>query len=131
MKLTCKSKRFSLKKTPKTSGYTVVLVSSKNNTRISVCKGGNLLAYTSTSRSSVYPGYERRLNIAAYTAALAFGKELLKDKQLRKAKFDIKLKGVKKHALFGLLDSGLRVRLITEKLNVPFNGCRKKKGRRR
>lgn len=91
---------------------------------------GQLALYTSVRRSPDYPGYERRLGIAAYTMALNFGRQALKQKHLRREMFLLRLKGSQKHAVLGLIDSGFRFRMIRDVKNPSFNGCRPKKPRR-
>lgn len=91
---------------------------------------GQLALYTSVRRSPDYPGYERRLGIAAYTMALNFGRQALKQKQFRREKFVLRLKGSQKHVVLGLIDAGFRFGLIRDVQNPSFNGCRPKKTRR-
>ena len=89
---------------------------------------GRLIGYTSSGRSSVYTGYEKRLGIAAYTNAKAFIQSL--GPQVKKIKFSVKVRGFNKQAMLGLLDSGIKIVKVQEVLNPAFNGCRKKKSRR-
>ena len=73
MKHTCKSHNFIITDiSPVYLGNLITITSSKNNTRISVRVNGRLIGYTSSGRSSIYTGYEKRLGIAAYTNAKAF-----------------------------------------------------------
>jgi len=131
MRYTCKAKSIDLVKTKDSSRDSrIVVTSSKNNTRIYVLEKGTLTYYTSSGRKGVYKGYERRLGIAIYTSALAFGKKIREKKAIRKTVFTVITRGFNKNAIRGLLDSGLLVCKIKEVLNPPFNGCRKKKKRR-
>jgi|SaaInlStandDraft_1057018.scaffolds.fasta_scaffold131214_3 ribosomal protein S11 len=129
MKHTCKSQDFILTDiNPIDLGNIITITSSKNNTRISVRVKGRLIGYTSSGRSSVYTGYEKRLGIAAYTNAKAFIQSL--GPQVKKIKFSVKVRGFNKQAMLGLLDSGIKIVKVQEVLNPAFNGCRKKKSRR-
>ena len=129
MKRTCKSQDFLITDiNPIDLGNIITITSSKNNTRISVRVKGCLIGYTSSGRSSVYTGYEKRLGIAAYTNAKAFIKSL--GPQVKKLKFSVKVRGFNKQAILGLLDSGIKILKVQEVLNPAFNGCRKKKSRR-
>ena len=130
MKYTCKVKKIILKTIDNSLDSRIVITSSKNNTRISVINKGTLAAYTSSGRNSIYKGYERRLGIAIYTSALTFGRKIREQKDIRGTVFSIVTVGFNKHAIRGLLDSGLVINQIKEVLNPPFNGCRKKKKRR-
>jgi len=129
MKLTCKNQPYVLTDiNPNFLGNIITITSSKNNTRISVSHNGRLVGYTSSGRSTIYTGYEKRLGIAAYTNAKAFASNL--SGKVKKTKFCIRLRGFNKQALLGLLDSGLKIVRVQEILNPAFNGCRKKKSRR-
>lgn len=108
----------------------IVVNSSKNTCRISIVSKGNLCFYTSVKRSPIYTGYERRLNIAAYTMALNFGRNIKKIKYFSNTRFLVCLKGNQKHAILGLLDSGIYFDKIIDGKNPSFNGCRTKKKRR-
>ena len=89
MKHTCKSQDFILTDiNPIDLGNIITITSSKNNTRISVRVKGRLIGYTSSGRSSVYTGYEKRLGIAAYTNAKAFIQSL--GPQVKKLNFPSK-----------------------------------------
>jgi len=129
MKRTCQSPAYVLTDIkPRTREHSITITSSKNNTRISVSHGSNLIAYTSSGRSTIYTGYEKRLGIAAYTNAKAFGNSL--PESLKETNFFVRVRGFNKQALLGLLDSGIKIAQIQEILNPAFNGCRKKKSRR-
>jgi len=129
VKRTCKNKIHILTDiSPTHLGNIITITSSKNNTRISISQNGHILCYTSTGRSTVYTGYEKRLGIAAYTNAKAFAKSL--DARVKKLKFSVRIRGFNKQAFLGLLDSRLKVVRVQEILNPAFNGCRKKKSRR-
>jgi ribosomal protein S11 len=129
MKRSCKNKTYTLTNINLPQlGYLITITSSKNNTRISISQDGCLLGYTSSGRSTIYTGYEKRLGIAAYTNAKNFVKGL--SEKIKKQKFRVRIRGFNKQVLLGLLDSGIKVTQVQEILNPSFNGCRKKKSRR-
>lgn len=131
MRLTCSFKKSRFRTAqPVFVGSRVVINSSKNTCRMSIIKEGRLFAYTSVKRSDVYTGYERRLWIAAYTTALHFAREARRNKEIRKTRFLLCVKGSQKHALAGFLDSGFVFTKVIELANPAFNGCRSKKKRR-
>ena len=130
MKRTCKAKSYTLTgrdPNPKLVNL-ITITSSKNNTRVSIRHQGRLVGYTSSGRSTVYTGYEKRLGIAAYTNTRAFIKGL--NPRVKQARFVVRIRGFNRQALLGLLDSGIKVLRVQEVLNPAFNGCRKKKSRR-
>ena len=86
----------------------VSVCSTRNNCRISVVLNGRLIGLASVRKSRTYPGYERRLDIAAYTFARDFARRFLRRKERRQASYVLYIKGPKKHAVLGLLDGGMR-----------------------
>ncbi|GAB5370752.1 hypothetical protein AAMO2058_001519900 [Amorphochlora amoebiformis] len=108
----------------------VVINGSKNTTRITCVHEGKVIAHTSTRRSKEYKGTERRTAQAIYSVALDFGRELTRSKTIRSSLFDLRIHGLQKNAVLGLLDSGFQFNSIREVKNPKFNGCRLRKPRR-
>ena len=111
-------------------------------------KKGRLVMYTSVRRAPDYPGYERRLGIAAFVMGRNFGRRaqslgviekprLLSRRAKRRQKarkpegFFLRVKGKQTHAVRGLVAGGFRFLRAYEVKNPSFNGCRGKKTRRR
>lgn len=92
---------------PKPPENYVSVSSTRNNCRISVVTQGRLEGLASVRKSREYPGYERRLDIAAYTFARNFARRFLRRKR-RRLSYVLFVRGSKKKAVLGLLDGGMR-----------------------
>lgn len=86
----------------------VCICSTRNNCRITVFRENRLEGLASVRRSRKYPGYERRLGVAAYTFARDFARRFLRKRIRRKSRYVLYIKGSNKQAVLGLLDGGMR-----------------------
>jgi ribosomal protein S11 len=110
--------------------HVIHITGSKNNLRVAVSSNGKLLRHTSHGRSHV-TGVRRRTPHVISTYLKIFCRQFLfKYKNLKDVHFVASVSGDFNFALETLIDEGFKIVYVDTARHFPFNGCRRKKGRR-